>query len=165
MVQSLADRREAVDAIAALKARYFRLMDERDWATWGDVLTEDCLMTLGGDPPVVLNGRDDIVASAARNLGGRVGVHLGHMPEIDVTGENSAVGRWALLAYSAETPPPGEVARTGMLSFGRYEDDYERGDDGAWRISRTTLSTLVRVVDQAAAAATLHPTDGVVVIA
>jgi hypothetical protein len=166
MVSRPDDRRRAdTDEIMRLKARYFRLMDEREWATWGDVLTEECVMTLGGDPPVVLEGRDAIVASAQRNLDGRVGVHLGHMPEIDITGDGTATGRWVLLAYSAETPPAGQTAHAGMLSFGRYEDRYERGEDGAWRIARTTLSTVLRVVDDVAAAAVLHPTDGVVVVA
>ena len=74
-----------VEAITRLKGAYFRLMDARDWAAWGAVLSEDCVMTLAGDPVVRLEGRDAIVESARRNLDPRVGMHLGHMPEIAVT--------------------------------------------------------------------------------
>jgi 3-phenylpropionate/cinnamic acid dioxygenase small subunit len=32
---------EEIEAIKRLKARYFRLMDTKQWDQWGDVFTED----------------------------------------------------------------------------------------------------------------------------
>lgn len=157
------DRLSAVDAITRLKGAYFRLMDARDWTAWADVLTEDCVMTLAGEPPVVLDGRDAIVASAQRNLDPRVGMHLGHMPEIEVAPDGTATGHWTLLAYSTRRPEPGASARSGMMSLGRYVDRYRRCEDRRWRIAATSLNTVLRVLGDDAAGETLAPADGLTV--
>ena len=159
-----ADEVRQIEAIKQLKARYFRLMDLRDWERWQDVLTPDCTMTLAGDPPTVLAGRAAIVASAERHLGTRVGMHLGHMPEIELTGPASAAGAWSLLACSAPIPGAGEPPPTAMMSFGRYEDVYRLEADGSWRIAETRLFTVLRVLDAIPEGAVLGPSDGVVIV-
>jgi hypothetical protein len=42
-VEQLAD----IEAIKQLKARYFRLMDTRNWAEFGDVFTRDAVLGAG----------------------------------------------------------------------------------------------------------------------
>lgn len=152
----------AIEDIKRLKAAYFRLMDARDWTAWGDVLTADCIMVLDGSPPHVIEGREAIVASAKGSLTPRVGMHLGHMPEIEIDSASSATGRWALLAFSTTRPEDGHVAPPGMLSLGTYDDRYLRGPDGRWRIAHTLLRTTLRLVGEGADQ-TLGPTDGVLV--
>jgi hypothetical protein len=153
-----------IEHIKTLKARYFRLMDARDWEHWSDVFTEDCEMILEGDPPVILTGREAIVDSARRNLESRVGMHLGHMPEISIDSETAASGRWTLLACSRPAPAASaDDPAPRMVSFGNYVDGYSRGDDGAWRITTTRLSTVLRIQGGGRAGdIILGPTGGIV---
>jgi hypothetical protein len=155
----------AIEQIKQLKARYFRLMDLRAWDEWPAVFTPDCVMRLLGDPPVLLEGCTAIVDSARRNLDPRAGVHLGQMPEISIIGPDSATGVWSLFAFSVPKNPGLEGATgPGMMSFGRYEDDYRRDSEGHWRIAATSLSTVVRVMGAAPQNVdVLGPSNGVVV--
>ena len=67
--------------------------------------------------------------------GGRYGIHLGHHPEIELTGPAEARGRWTLHAASLDRG----AGRAGRQeSF--YVDEY-RKQAGVWRISRTGYTT------------------------
>ena len=58
-------------------------------------------------------------------------IHRGHHPEIDLTGETSARGTWALQDVVIETRF--EITIRGAAF---YEDEYVKRD-GAWRILHT----------------------------
>jgi hypothetical protein len=58
-VEHLAD----IEAIKKLKARYFRLMDAKNWAEFGDVFTRDAVLR-GGDQEIA--GRPAIVEFVSR---------------------------------------------------------------------------------------------------
>jgi hypothetical protein len=60
------------------------------------------------------------------------------MPEITITGRDSATGVWAMFDYL--TFPGGDPPR-GLRGYGHYHEEYAR-DDGAWRIRRLTLTRL-----------------------
>jgi hypothetical protein len=62
------------------------------------------------------------------------------MPEIEITGEGTARGTWAMFDY-VEWPPREGGARVGLTGYGHYLEEYVR-EDGAWRIRRTHLSRL-----------------------
>ncbi len=49
---SLVEKLWDIEQIKQLKARYFRLMDTKDWVGWRDLFTDDCLHYLppGGKP-------------------------------------------------------------------------------------------------------------------
>jgi len=121
--------------IQQLKARYFRLMDTKQWSAWGDVFTEDCSMRNGPPDAPAVCGRHDIVAYVERMIGAVVTVHHGHMPEIAFTGPDDATGIWAMFD---QLRGPGFT----LDGWGHYHETYRRCADGRWRIASTRLTRL-----------------------
>jgi hypothetical protein len=133
-VAQLAD----IEAIKQLKARYFRLMDIKDWDAFGDVFTSDAVLR-GGDREVA--GRSAIVDYISMMSDGVRSAHQGFLPEIEMLGAGHASGIWAMSDYYEVrgTEPP-----VGFQGFGHYEDRYAL-EDGAWRISASRL-TRIKIV-------------------
>ena len=130
---------EDVQAIMALKHRYFRLLDHQDWHGLRECFTDD-VETHYESGHYVFSGIDEVMRFLSESLeglraGGRFGIHLGHHPEIELLDESSARGRWTLHAPGLDRGA-GRIRR--QESF--YEDEY-RKVDGAWKISRTGYST------------------------
>ena len=143
-----------IEQIKQLKARYFRLMDTKQWDDWADVFTPDCTFDYP-DGAIAWTGRDRIVAECRADPRGSVTAHHGHMPEITLTGPTTATGIWAMEDQVEFTSPsggadddgaPGDGAPDvrGFHGTGHYHEDYEKGTDGRWRIARLLL-TRVRV--------------------
>ena len=128
-----------LEDIRRLKARYFRTMDQKDWDAWGQVFAAEAVMEVP-EVDVVLTGRDSIVKFVSRALAAAQTVHHGHMPEIDVTGPDTATGIWAMSDY-VEWPVSEGGERSGLRGYGHYYEEYVR-EDGAWRIARTRLVRL-----------------------
>src|ERR1700682_3396195 len=84
-----------IEAIKALKARYFRLMDQKRWGEWADVFASDAHLEVP-EAAVVVDGRAGVVESVSTVLEGVRTVHHGHMPEIEITGPDTATGVWAM---------------------------------------------------------------------
>ena len=61
-------------------------------------------------------------------------VHHGHMPEIEVLGDNSARGTWAMDDIV-------ELPGLSLRGWGHYHEQY-RKEDGQWRICRIRLTRL-----------------------
>jgi uncharacterized protein (TIGR02246 family) len=133
-VQRLVD----IEAIKQLKARYFRLVDAKDWDAWGQVFAIDAVLEIPeGD--LVHRGRDDIVANVSTVMESIRTVHHGHMPEIELTGPDTARGVWAMFDY-VEWPEQ-DGRRIGIKGYGHYVEEYVR-EDGEWRIARSRLERL-----------------------
>ena len=128
-----------IEAIKRLKARYFRLMDTKRWDEWGLVFTTDCVMEVP-EADMVSVGRAEIVRAVSTLLEGVRTVHHGHMPEIEVSGGDTARGVWAMFDY-VEWPTDETGARVGLQGYGHYLEEYAR-EDGEWRIARTRLERL-----------------------
>jgi len=130
-VEHLAD----IEAIKQLKARYFRLMDAKNWAEFGDVFTRDAVLR-GGDQEIA--GRPAIVEFVSQTSDGVRSAHQGFLPEIEILGAGRASGIWAMSDYFEVrgTEPP-----VGFQGFGHYEDRYA-WEDGAWRISASRLTRI-----------------------
>jgi len=134
----------AVERIKQLKARYFRTLDAKDWAGWGQVFTTDATLTVdtGAGPqgrstePAAV-GRENIVAYVRGRIDPAITVHHGHMPEIEITSPTNARGVWSMEDI-VETP------ERSMNGHGHYHETY-RIEDGAWRIATLHLTRL-RVV-------------------
>jgi hypothetical protein len=128
-----------IEAIKQLKARYFRLLDTKQWTAWGEVFTVDCEVRFGeadGDQWIV--GRDRIVKILQRSIGDGLTVHQGYMPEVEITGPSTATGVWSMHDY-VETSGPHAIRLRG---YGHYHETYRKDDDGQWRISRLQLTRL-----------------------
>jgi hypothetical protein len=124
-----------IEEIKFLKARYFRLMDQKRWEALGELFTEDCAQTwqaAPGEVPAGGAGREGVVAFIRDSLAGIRSTHHGHMPEIELTGPRTAVGIWALHDHCTAG---GEVVFDGA---GYYRDEYEK-HGGRWLIRSTHL--------------------------
>jgi uncharacterized protein (TIGR02246 family) len=127
-----------IEEIKQLKARYFRSLDGRRWDDFAAVFARDArLVVPEGD--MLVDGRDAIAAAVSGSLVGARTVHHGHMPEIVITGPDTARGIWAMFDYvdfgGADGTP------VGIVGYGHYHEEYVR-EDGAWRIARLELSRL-----------------------
>jgi len=129
-VQQLLD----IEAIKQLKARYFRLMDLKQWDDWAMVFATDCVMEVP-EAEMVNTGRAEIVTSVSGALVGARTCHHGHMPEIEITSATTATGIWSM--EDMLRWPDG----TEMHGYGHYLETYERVD-GEWRIATSTLTRL-----------------------
>ena len=134
-VQRLVD----IEAIKQLKARYFRFLDTRRWEDWGLVFATDVVMEVP-EVGMVTSGRAEVVQNASAALEGTRTVHHGHMPEIEITGADTARGTWAMFDY-VEWPANEDGTRVGLTGYGHYVEEYVR-EDGEWRIARTRLERL-----------------------
>jgi hypothetical protein len=128
-----------IEAIRRLKARYFRHLDRKEWDDWGEVFAEDALLEVP-EADVVEHGRAAIVASVSAALEGTTTVHHGHMPEIELTGDGTATGVWAMFDY-VEWPPGEDGSRLGLQGYGHYREEYVV-EGGQWRIARSRLERL-----------------------
>jgi len=129
-----------IEAIKKLKARYFRLIDTKDWAGFAQVFAEDARM-LVPEADVDITGRDAITESISALLDGVQTVHHGHMPEIEIESGERATGVWAMFDYVEWPPTDGK--RVGIVGYGHYFERYVR-EDGEWRIAETRLERLRR---------------------
>lgn len=136
---ALVRRLVAIEEIKQLKARYFRALDRKEWDEFGAVLARDAVLEVP-EAGMVTEGRDAIVAAVSAALAGARTVHHGHMPEIEVTGPDTARGTWAMSDY-VEWPPTGAGDRVGLQGYGHYREEYVR-EEGRWRITRSRLERL-----------------------
>lgn len=124
-----------VEAIRQLKARYFRLMDTKDWAAMRGVFTDDVVMDMTGAGGRLITGGDTFMEGLQEILAGATTVHHGHMPEIELTSDTTATGIWAL--HDIVIWPNG----TRLDGYGHYHETYRKAD-GEWRIASSTLTRL-----------------------
>jgi len=128
-----------IEDIKRLKARYFRLMDTKRWEEYAFVFAKDAVMEVP-EANVVNKGRAAIVRGVSTVLEGVRTAHHGHMPEIELTGPDTARGIWAMFDY-VEFPAAKSGERVGLKGYGHYHEEYVR-EDGEWRISRLRLERL-----------------------
>jgi hypothetical protein len=140
-IQDLAARvaaLEDLEAIKRLKHRYFRCLDLKRWDELGECFAADATVDYGdgryrfrGVPAIV-----DFLRGALGRESGAIGVHHGHHPEIERTGETTARGTWALYNYFFKAA---EKRAVRLAAY--YHDEYVRVD-GAWRIRHTGYTTI-----------------------
>ena len=127
----------AIAAIKQLKARYFRLMDTKQWAAYRQLFTDDMVFYFESARAPAATSGDEFVAHVRGRLATAVSVHQGHMPEIELTSADSARGVWAMFDWVDD---PGQ--HRAFQGYGHYHEEYRRGDDGQWRISQLRLTRL-----------------------
>lgn len=139
------ERIQAVQDICALKARYFRTMDTKDWAGLEQVFTPDLVADFRDaaslrDESQLTTGAALYVSRLAPMLEHVVTVHHGHTPEITVETEDTARGIWAMedkLWVGEQSALPFRY----MHGYGHYHERYRR-IDGEWRIAEVRLTRL-----------------------
>ncbi|HSA53528.1 MAG TPA: nuclear transport factor 2 family protein [Yinghuangia sp.] len=136
-----------IEAIKQLKARYFRTLDTKDWDGMRRVFTDEATVDTSGSGGPVITGADEFIAFVRETLGDRSTVHIGHMPEIELTSESTATGIWSM--QDLVQWPDGRDLR----GYGHYHETYEK-TDGVWRIASSRLTRLrmdIRPADAAGA--------------
>jgi hypothetical protein len=133
------ERLEAIEAIKQLKARYFRMLDTKDWPGFRDVFTEDVVIDTtqdaGGEPSV---GSDAFIPRLLDAIELATTVHHGHMAEIEITSPTTAHGVWAM--EDLIRWPEGSPIES-MHGWGHYVETYLK-QDGGWRIKSLKLTRL-----------------------
>jgi hypothetical protein len=123
------------EALRALKARYFRLMDTKDWSGFRALFCDDVVIDLSGSGGEVITGADNFLTFLTARIGDALTIHHGHSPEIDLLSETTAQGIWAL--EDRLIWPDG----TRVHGFGHYHETYAK-IDGEWRIRTQRLTRL-----------------------
>ncbi len=127
----------AIEEIKQLKARYFRLMDQGEWDAFAELFTDDVEQSwtpAPGAEPVGSVGRDRVVINIRDSLEGMRSTHHGHMPEIEITGPDTATAIWSLFDYCTQGD---EIVMNGT---GYYHDTYRKVAD-RWLIASTLVVT------------------------
>jgi len=140
-------RLTAIEDIRALKARYFRLLDDKKWSELAALFTDDATMDLSevlpaGTPKeqILLTGSAAIVRQIGGLLGDAIMIHNGYGHEIDILSQTAAKAIWSMEDYvifpeGTESPFPFRRSH----AFGRYYEDFVKGRSG-WRISYLRLT-------------------------
>ncbi|PTR12555.1 MULTISPECIES: nuclear transport factor 2 family protein [unclassified Novosphingobium] len=147
------ERLIAIEEIRGVKARYFRCVDTRDWDGLAQIFTEDITLdrTYGSsvhDPwtgewtpplppePLLVQGREAVVAMVRRAVEMLRTVHQGYMPEFNFEDDNNARVIWAMTDELRD-----REGRLIVSGRGHYFDLYRRTAEG-WRLAEFQLTRL-----------------------
>lgn len=141
------NRAADIEAIKQLKARYFRMMDTKRWDDFAMVFAEDAAMDMSGElerngvdgAAGIVFGRENIRDFVKGAVDAAITAHHGHMPEINLTGDSTAEGVWAMFDY-VEFGEDSPIR--GLRGYGHYHETYEKDGDGEWRIKTIKLTRL-----------------------
>ena len=125
-VQQLSDLEE----IRQLKHKYFRCIDTGNWAEIGSVFADDVEIDYrGGGYRLSVKGKADMVEFLASNFNSDVvAMHMGHTPEIEFTGQDSAKAKWYLEDRFINPERNEDTVGTAI-----YYDQYIRTAEG-WKL-------------------------------
>jgi len=131
----------AIEDIRAVKARYCRLLDCKEWDAFAALFTNDAVMDVSqdtGNPPI--SGVTAILAQVRFAVDHAVSCHQVHTPEIVLDGADLAHGVWTMqdrvVWQAGLSPIPGIASITG---YGQYHETYRR-EGGVWKIAALRLS-------------------------
>ena len=139
----LLEKLGALEDIRALKARYCRYIDTKQWERLRTLFSAGARFEGFGSAPDGADA-DAFVRGVATRLREAVSVHHCHTPEIVFFGPSRARGVWAMQDH-LEWPQPIQLkeapAARGFVGFGHYEEEYVR-EDGAWKMHLLRLTRL-----------------------
>ena len=121
-----------IEEIKAVKYRYLRAVDTRDWDLLESTLTEDATSAYSSGK-LSYQGRDAILSFLRESMPEKdmLTSHKVHHPEIELTGPETATARWALEDVVIIVP-----AGLTIRGAAYYEDRMVKVD-GGWRIAHT----------------------------
>jgi ribonucleotide monophosphatase NagD (HAD superfamily) len=141
----------AIEAIRNLKARYFRLQDNKQWDEYRELFLDDSIFDVTGALTDPVDGResslpghasepyiggDAIVAFVSAGLNEHVrSFHEGFMSEVEILSEDNARAIWSMedLIWFGE----GSL----MHGYGYYHETYRRVD-GRWHIQTLKIKRI-----------------------
>jgi hypothetical protein len=137
-LQQLSD----LEDIRTLKHRYFRCIDTANIAELAELFTDEVTVDYrGGSYRVQLQGREPMLEFLANSFhSDAAAMHQGHMPEIRLTGEDTAEGTWYLEDIFIDV-----VQRTQTVGTAIYKDQYRR-EGGRWKIAATEYDRVIELI-------------------
>lgn len=128
--------------IKVVKHRYFRGIDTADMAMLETLFTDDIEVDYrGGNYRAVLTGKADMMIFLVNSFhSGAMAMHHGHMPDITLTGDDTAEAIWYLEDIFINLEIPNHTFGSAI-----YKDKYRR-EEGVWKISHTEYDRIIEVV-------------------
>lgn len=134
------ERLVAIEAISRLKAHYFHCVDLQNWMAWEtEVWAPDAELHVPDFREEPFVGAATITKWSAQMMAGKVSIHHGHTPRIDILSPTEARGLWAMedRIYPATAGPT-----AGFIhGWGHYHEIYVKLPQG-WRIRHSKLTRL-----------------------
>ncbi|MGM0213469.1 nuclear transport factor 2 family protein [Enterococcus sp. AZ109] len=145
----------AIEEIKQVKAKYWRLIDTKDFDQLNTVFTDDAVFDSveatydpvlgqmpGTQPAEIWETRQGIVEGVKQSMPPEMqSVHMGHIPEVTILAENKATG---IFPFNDRIKIPNGLSFNG---FGYYHEEYEKDDTG-WKIKRSIIKRLRVVFDE-----------------
>ncbi|MBL7119427.1 MAG: nuclear transport factor 2 family protein [Dehalococcoidia bacterium] len=130
-IEARMKRLEDIEAIKALKHKYFRCLDSKLWNEMAECFTEDATTSYSGGK-YSFQGVDAIMQFLKEGLvPTMISMHHGHHPEIELTSDTTARGIWALQSYVID-----RQANLRLMEAAFYQDEYVKVK-GEWKIKHT----------------------------
>ncbi|MCP5395237.1 MAG: nuclear transport factor 2 family protein [Sphingomonadaceae bacterium] len=128
--------------IRTLKHRYFRGIDTADWELVRGLMCKDVTVDYkGGGYRVMTNGVEETMLMLANAFpSNSLAMHHGHMPEITLTGDDTAEGIWYLEDVFISLERNDHTFGTAI-----YRDRYRR-EGGSWKIAHTEYERVIEIV-------------------
>lgn len=133
----------AIAALKQLKAKYFYLMDTKNWSQWRHCFASDMVLDVDITVPdhngevlkqPTIVGADKVVLAVSTLLKDMRTVHHGHTFEVHFESATSASGIWAMADIV-------ESANGKLEGYGHYHEHYVQLG-GQWLIQRSHLTRL-----------------------
>jgi hypothetical protein len=134
----------AIEEIKQLKARYCRLIDQKEWGGLADLLAEDVRVKIAGAPGGAddtqrFDKRSDFLDQLQALMQPLTTVHHVHAPEIELLSKTRARGTWAV---ADRLHFPERSSLRVLQGWGHYEETYDRSS-GGWVIASLRLTRLL----------------------
>jgi hypothetical protein len=133
------------DQLRELKARYCRLLDEKQWDEFRELFASDSVLRFF-DPAgsVTFSCSYDTLDSLIARLTGSVSVHQVFSSELELTSASTAHGIWAMEDIVFLHPGvAADLPFSSLHGYGHYRETY-RKVDGRWRIVTLDLTRIHR---------------------
>jgi len=134
------ERLEAIEEIRNLKARYYRLMDTKQWEELKGVFTRD-MKVVTPEGQVYTEGGDTYAEALRNSLENAVSCHQNLSGEVEILDDGNARAIWAMQDVIEWKDRHPNYGWKSILGRGHYHETY-RKEGGAWRIATLTLTRL-----------------------
>ena len=127
---------DAVYELTRAKATYCYTLDTRDWAGFGDLMTDDVVLDVSeGTGVPVVTGRDAAVDMICSSLTNAKSAHQVHTPLVELDGDEARV-IWAMQDRVIWESGP------ALTGYGHYHERWVRRG-GEWKLAALRLTRLI----------------------